>query len=499
MAQVAVIGTVPVNNATSVPTATQLTINFSAAIDTTRDITQGNAYFANFDSVKGHEWTADRKSITLALGLKPDKVYFIIVYAVQPAAGGSLQVPSLTYFTTGSSFPSNMFTVSGTLASSNSGFTPDNAIVGLSLNSPQNAEPQFVSVGKSGADGSFSLPYVPDGTYYPVAAKDLNGDGAIDPQTGDGIALGDATVISGNTTGMNLVLQVPGLVSWAAARDSMPAYVSTRLPLNRQLRLAIARMVDSTGPAAQWEFYYYLPDSVKFRQFRYDSFGSAEENGVDQGTAFWLANTRPITDLHAAILPETLVPMLDAAGGYAFRQQGSREPQAEFRRAMTLGDLRNSQFSFMILDTTKIYWGVEYAFMKDVRKDSSAMFEYRRYVCNSLTGQILSTTGVAQEGSGLLPEHTSLMQNYPNPFNPSTTIGYTVASTGFGVSGLGSGVVKLSVYDMLGQEVAVLVNAPQQPGFHEVTFDGSRLASGTYIYRLVAGSFIQSNKMVILK
>jgi hypothetical protein len=409
-----------------------------------------------------------------------------------------MQVPSLTYFTTGSSFPGNLFTVSGSVSASNSGFTPDNAIVGLSLNSPQNEEPQFVSIGKSGADGSFSLPYVPAGTYYPVAAKDLNGDGEIDPQTGDGVAIGNATVISGNTSGMNLILEVPGLVSWAQGRDSMAAYVGTRLPLNRQLRMVIARMVDSTGPATQWEFYYYLPDSVKFKQYRYDSFGSAEE-GTDQGTTFWLASNRPITDPHAAILPEALVPQLDAAGGYAFRLRGSRDPQAQFRRAMSLGDLRNSQFSFMIPDTTKIYWGVEYAFMKDVRKDSSALFEYMRFLCNSQTGQVLSTTGVAEEASGLHPERTSLMQNYPNPFNPSTTIGYTVMSTGSGVSGLGSGWVKLSVYDLLGREVAVLVNAPQQPGFHEVTFDGSRLASGTYIYRLIAGSFIQSNKMVILK
>ncbi len=105
------------------------------------------------------------------------------------------------------------------------------------------------------------------------------------------------------------------------------------------------------------------------------------------------------------------------------------------------------------------------------------------------------STGVADEQSNA-PASFMLSQNYPNPFNPSTTIGYEIGS---GVSGPGSGVVRLSVYDMLGREVAVLVNGPQQPGFHEVRFDGSRLASGTYIYSLVAGSFTQSHKMVILK
>jgi hypothetical protein len=89
-----------------------------------------------------------------------------------------------------------------------------------------------------------------------------------------------------------------------------------------------------------------------------------------------------------------------------------------------------------------------------------------------------------------IPKTMALMQNYPNPFNPKTGVRYQVT----GVSD-----VKLTVYDMLGREVAVLVNERKQPGSYEVSFDGSRLASGMYIYRMTTGSFVQARTMVLLK
>ena len=89
-----------------------------------------------------------------------------------------------------------------------------------------------------------------------------------------------------------------------------------------------------------------------------------------------------------------------------------------------------------------------------------------------------------------LPTQYSLLQNYPNPFNPSTTIKYELPN---------SSVVRLSVYDILGREVSVLVNERREAGVHEVKFDGSNLASGVYFYRLQAGDFVQSKKLAVLK
>ena len=100
----------------------------------------------------------------------------------------------------------------------------------------------------------------------------------------------------------------------------------------------------------------------------------------------------------------------------------------------------------------------------------------------------------------VLPRTTRLEQNYPNPFNPSTTITYTVA--GFGVQGSGASDVKITVYDMLGREVAVLVNERKPAGTYEVAFDGTGLASGVYVYRLTAGqggSSVASRQMIMVK
>ena len=112
-------------------------------------------------------------------------------------------------------------------------------------------------------------------------------------------------------------------------------------------------------------------------------------------------------------------------------------------------------------------------------------------------------TGVATPANSL-PGTFALLQNYPNPFNPVTTIVYQVA--GSREYGVGSrqktdalGHVKLAVYDLLGREVAVLVDGYQTPGEHRVTFDARMLASGVYFYRLEAGGSVQTRKMTLLR
>ncbi|HED06203.1 MAG TPA: T9SS type A sorting domain-containing protein [Ignavibacteria bacterium] len=94
-----------------------------------------------------------------------------------------------------------------------------------------------------------------------------------------------------------------------------------------------------------------------------------------------------------------------------------------------------------------------------------------------------------------IPVKFSLVQNYPNPFNPSTTIEYSIPTveTRHALS------VQLKIYDILGREVAVLINEQQQPGYYKVNFDASALSSGMYFYRIIAGKFVQTKKMVLLK
>jgi len=101
----------------------------------------------------------------------------------------------------------------------------------------------------------------------------------------------------------------------------------------------------------------------------------------------------------------------------------------------------------------------------------------------------LIVTGVAsQSGSG--PATYSLSQNYPNPFNPTTVISYQLPT---------AAIVRLVVYDLIGREVAVLVDEMKNAGTYEVRFDGSNLASGVYFYRIQAGDFTKARRLLLLK
>jgi len=105
----------------------------------------------------------------------------------------------------------------------------------------------------------------------------------------------------------------------------------------------------------------------------------------------------------------------------------------------------------------------------------------------------------SDEQNAVLNKFT-LEQNYPNPFNPSTKIKFTIPQSDNPLlGGVRGGFVTLKVYDILGNEIATLVNEELSPGEYEVEFNASTLPSGIYFYTLAAGSFIQTKKMLLLK
>jgi hypothetical protein len=104
-------------------------------------------------------------------------------------------------------------------------------------------------------------------------------------------------------------------------------------------------------------------------------------------------------------------------------------------------------------------------------------------------GTKMYVTGVQTIKEGPVSDY-ALSQNYPNPFNPTTTIKYSIAKPGM---------VNIKVYDIVGREVATLVNQEQGSGSYQVTFDASKLASGLYIYRIQSGDFSAVSKMMLMK
>jgi hypothetical protein len=99
---------------------------------------------------------------------------------------------------------------------------------------------------------------------------------------------------------------------------------------------------------------------------------------------------------------------------------------------------------------------------------------------------IIAGVGSEQE----VPTNRSLNQNYPNPFNPVTTISYELPLTTH---------VTLTITDVVGREVARLVDGFQEAGYRSVTLDGSNLASGIYFYRLHAGDFVETRKLILMR
>jgi hypothetical protein len=165
---------------------------------------------------------------------------------------------------------------------------------------------------------------------------------------------------------------------------------------------------------------------------------------------------------------------------------------------MPAGGISNAPLEYMYIDSLNNFGsGSIFYRLKSVANDGS--FQYSGEV------EVLVTTAVTTTA---LPNIYALSQNYPNPFNPTTTINYQLQKAGS---------VSLKVYDMLGREVATLVNGEKTAGYYSATFDASRLSSGTYIYRLSvvpsarrdlvqstsadgqSGSFIEVKKLVLLK
>jgi len=124
------------------------------------------------------------------------------------------------------------------------------------------------------------------------------------------------------------------------------------------------------------------------------------------------------------------------------------------------------------------------------------------YFTDSLTGWVVGDSGIILKTttggvltnfsniSSEIPDKFFLSQNYPNPFNPRTIINYELGITNE---------VIIKVYDVLGNEVANLVNENKLAGIYEVEFDGSGFASGIYFYKLEAGEFSETKRMVLLK
>jgi plastocyanin len=107
-----------------------------------------------------------------------------------------------------------------------------------------------------------------------------------------------------------------------------------------------------------------------------------------------------------------------------------------------------------------------------------------------MSGVIIVQNPVGVDDEQIIADKFELMQNYPNPFNPSTSIQFVISNREF---------VTLKIYNILGDEVATLVNEDKEQGVYDITFNATGLSSGMYLYKLQAGSFVETKKMILIK
>ncbi len=144
------------------------------------------------------------------------------------------------------------------------------------------------------------------------------------------------------------------------------------------------------------------------------------------------------------------------------------------------------EVEYIVSDSVADSTSTEIVFLEGMAADSALAVIPLEYV----NGTILITPFVGVDRTSPLPQVYQLSQNYPNPFNPTTTIHFELPKSGH---------VTLMVFNILGQQTLRVLDEKRDAGVYDVSIDGTRMASGVYFYRLMAGSFSQTKKMLLIK
>lgn len=490
LAQFAVVSTVPTNNAKNVPLTTTISITFSEEVDT-NSIRGNETFFSNIDSVVSSGHSEDLKTVFSTVVLKPNTSYFVAFIYLKAKSGATITVPQVFYFTTGSDFPP--YSVSGTVSSGTTGISPEGAIVGLASENVFEGEregpPPFVGWTNVNNDGTFSVPYVPNGTYWLIAVKDANHDGSIDPGKGDdAIAFTEDSIVVNNASvtniGLTFISFVPKILSDVIADAENE---SNKLPADKQLKRISGWRVDTLGRSESWEFIYTTNGNTAGYGITIETFGP-KTYLLDPGYFNWVKDLRTLTNINSAASSAIVIENSEAAGGKSVRMQS--HPGFEFRIEMSLADQNNGQYGHLVPDQNQFYWGVSYLWGYEYDNqwfNVSGM----KFLCNFTTGAVIGSSTLSVKPEQSVPLTFELLQNYPNPFNPSTTIPFSVPANGRAT---------LKVFNTLGQEVATLFDNDVDAGrMYYAHFDAGKNASGIYLARLEFNGKVLMRKMVLMK
>jgi hypothetical protein len=257
------------------------------------------------------------------------------------------------------------------------------------------------------------------------------------------------------------------------------------------------------------EYYGKSPDR-KFARFEISDIHSNTSNSAftvftEQGTL----NKDELDALEMTPLPgKSLSLSTKSADGFDFDINALPNLEDSFRIPLTIQSQHVDRVTFMLTDKSGLSdvdiqlsngeWTQEVRLNEKIALNIAALEKTKsgkllqKYSNAPLNPYelIFTKRKTVHLDESMLPKTFELQQNFPNPFNPTTTIGFGLPT---------SSRVKLSIFNVLGQEVKVLVDEPKQAGYHTIIFDATNLSSGVYLYRIEANSFIETQKMILLK
>jgi photosystem II stability/assembly factor-like uncharacterized protein len=289
---------------------------------------------------------------------------------------------------------------------------------------------------------------------------------AINPLNPNVMYAGTSLILPGSTGPSKIFKSYNGGANWTAITTGLPTGTTTGNPVralsistvDTSRVLAALFVNDTTGGV------YITTNGGQLWQKKYSTLPNTT------GTLFRACLIRPGSSTEMFVCIDRTTP---AAPMGVYRSTDGGNTWADFNGGVLLNTYSIRAFAYKTTGDPTLYAGGSHPTLGTAR----GIFEYS-----------WPASGISNPG--ITPDKFYLSQNYPNPFNPSATIEFGLQKTGF---------VSIKVFDMLGREVAVLVNEVKQAGIHTAVFDGSRFTSGAYFYRIETNGFTDTKRMLLIK
>ena len=327
------------------------------------------------------------------------------------------------------------------------------------------------------ASGAYTIPYVRDGVYWPVAVKDLDEEGTPFEALGfydpDGDEKPDSVVVNGEGVISGVDIALFDFAPVTAVDDLTLAFdYANQFADDQELRTISGVSLEADGKSLDWRYSFYSPANNLLTRVFINGF--FVEGDTSEAPGF-IADMLPLPD--TIIDSDVAKQTADQNGGLDFLSQHSRDP-------ITLTMLGGNMFWRAPRSPNDLFWDVQYGAFTD-----SGFVEISVFV-DMETGAVLEPMPTAIESDPTVARGLALRPNYPNPFKRATTIPFALSQATH---------VRLTVYNVLGREVATLVDEIRPAGQHIVAWRPKDLPSGLYFYRLQTADAMQSGTMLLKK